>query len=215
VIKHTIHKKKLQLWTNADKTEYAIYLTSNSDNKSSNKNIHRHSNDELVINTNRDGNLPYTQLLEESDYLEDLRYDWKYTLEQWIDNERNKHIITTAGLPPSLPDENFVTQNRICDADSNYQPKQDADKEKRENSAMDKIAIYNNLRKYKVRRKNKNKKKIKCHFCKLEYLTNRDRTEHELAWHPNKSNGNSQLALSLYDIKNGNANSLTNAPSIK
>ncbi len=133
MIKYTIHKKKLELWTNADKTEYAIYLTSNTNNKNSNKNSYRHSNDELLINTNRDGNLLYTQLLDESDYLDDLKYDWKYTLEQWIDNERNKHLITTAELQPFLPDENFVTQKQICDAEhiSNYRKKQDADKEKK------------------------------------------------------------------------------------
>jgi hypothetical protein len=206
MIKYTIHKKKLQLWTNANKTEYAIYLASNTNNKSTNKNSHSHSNDELVINTNRDGNLPYTQLLDESDYLDDLKYDWKYTLEQWIDNEKNRHFVTKVELTPFLPDGNFATQDQIRDAEHirNYQQKQDADKEEKENSAMDKIGIYNNLRKFN------DKKKIKCHFCKLEYLTNRDRTEHELAWHSNKSKGNGLLAVSLHDIQNSNANSLTN-----
>ena len=34
---------------------------------------------------------------------------------------------------------------------------------------------------------------------------------YELAWQSNKSKGNGPLAVSLYDIKNGNSNSLTNA----
>ena len=199
--KYTIHKRKLQLWTNTDRTEYAIYITNNTNNKISNKNSHGHSNDELVIATKRDWNLPYTQCLDESDYLDELKYDWKYTLEQWIDNERNEHPITTADLQPFLLDENFLTQKQIFDAD----------KEKKENSARDKTYVYINLNKYNVRRKNNNRKKIKCHFCKLGYLTKRDRTEHELAWHSNKSKGNGPPAVSLYDIKNGNSNSLTNA----
>jgi hypothetical protein len=152
-------------------------------------------------------------LLDESDYLDDLKYDWKYTLEQWIDNERNKHLITKAELPPFLPDENFVTHKQVCDAEhiNNYQQRQDTDKEKKEISASGRIDMYKSPKKYEVRRKNNNNKKIKCHFCRLEYLTNRDRTEHELAWHSKKSKHDDPLPVSLCDIRNGNANSLTNA----
>ena len=116
-------------------------------------------------------------------------------------------------LPPFLPDENFVTQKQVCDAEhiSKYQQTQATDKEKKESSASSRIDMYKKLKKYGDRRRNNNNKKIKCHFCKLEYITNRDRTEHELAWHSNKSKRNGPPAVSLYNNKNGNANLLTNA----
>ena len=128
-------------------------------------------------------------------------------------NETKKYLVTTAELPPFLPDGNFVTKKQICYAEhiSNYEQKQDTGKEKKENSAMDNMGVYTNLKKYKARRKNHNKKKIKCHFCKLEYITNRDRTEHELVWHANKSKRSGTLAAFQHDIKNGNVNSITNA----
>jgi hypothetical protein len=64
------NKKKLQLWTNPDKSEYAIYLKSKSDK--SNKNANRDSssnNNKLLVATNHNRNIKYTELLDESDYL--------------------------------------------------------------------------------------------------------------------------------------------------
>jgi hypothetical protein len=61
--------KTIQLWTNQDQNQYAIRLDGKSD---------------LLATTNQ--NAQYTDLVEESDYLEELEYDWDYTLKHCIDN---------------------------------------------------------------------------------------------------------------------------------
>ena len=61
--------KKIQLWTNQDQTQYAITLEGNS---------------ELLATT--DQNTKYTELVKQSNYLEELEYDWDYTLNHWINN---------------------------------------------------------------------------------------------------------------------------------
>ena len=180
MIQYNIHKKRLQLWTNADKTEYAIYLKSTGNNKN-NKNSHIDTDDKLLVRTNYNKNIEYTRLLDECDYLDDLEYDWKYTLEQWIDNERNKDLMIMTELPLLSNVENSIVQKQMLGAE-NYKDNQESRKEDYSNNK--KIAIHRNLRKYKII--SNKKKRIKCHFCKLEYSTNYDRLQHEQVWHTNK-----------------------------
>ncbi len=62
--------KKIQLWSDSSNSEYAIRLK-----------------DEpgfLAGTTENVTTVQYTDLVEEVDFLEDLKYDWKYTLKQWI-----------------------------------------------------------------------------------------------------------------------------------
>jgi hypothetical protein len=59
---------KVQLWSNNSKSDYAIKLKARTDILAATKNTEE-----------------YTDLIEESDYLEDLKYDWDYTLRHWID----------------------------------------------------------------------------------------------------------------------------------
>jgi len=66
--------KKIQLWTNQDQTQYAITLEGNS---------------ELLATT--DQNTKYTELVKQSNYLEELEYDWDYTLNHWINNVTDSH----------------------------------------------------------------------------------------------------------------------------
>ena len=61
--------KRIQLWTDKDQNQYAIRLGGKSD---------------LLATTNQ--NAQYTHLVEESDYLEELEYDWDYTLKHCINN---------------------------------------------------------------------------------------------------------------------------------
>jgi hypothetical protein len=85
-------QKEITALDHADKTEYAIYLKSTGNNKN-NKNSCIDTDDELLVRTNHNENAEYTRLLDQCDYLDDLEYDWKYALEQWIDNERNKDLL--------------------------------------------------------------------------------------------------------------------------
>jgi hypothetical protein len=87
-----IHKikspKRLQLWKNPYQNEYAIRLEGEPEF--------------LVASKPK---TPYTNLVAESDYLDDLKYNWKYTLQYWIksvgstknstsNNEKNNNITT-------------------------------------------------------------------------------------------------------------------------
>jgi predicted metal-dependent peptidase len=181
MIQYYIHKKKLELWTNSDKSEYAIYLKSNSAKNSRNKDI----NDKLLAATSYNRNIKYTELVDEADYLEDLEYDWKYTLEQWIDN--NKDLITITELLSSSPPihshfENSLTQQQQVQEEE--RDNTDNNGEEEEKSASNTITIHRNFRMYRVRTRKKKKTNLKiCHFCKLEYPTNKQRVEHEQAWH--------------------------------
>ena len=77
--------------------------------------------------------------------------------------------------------ENSTVQKRMIGTENN----KDNQETLKENYANNnKVSIYRNLRKYKIGRNKK--KRIKCHFCKLEYPTNYDRLQHEQVWHPNK-----------------------------
>jgi hypothetical protein len=167
MIQYNVHKKKLELWTNSDKSEFAIYLKNNSDKI--NKNASRDTNYKLLVVTSHNRNIEYTELLDESEYLEDLQYNWKYTLEQWIDNHKNKHLITIAepllSLHPILSHiEDTITkdqvqenQNNISSNNTDYQEGLEVDREeKEEESANNKINIHRNLRKYKITARGKN-----------------------------------------------------------
>jgi hypothetical protein len=166
MIQYNVHKKKLQLLTNSDKSEFAIYLKNNSDKI--NKNASRDTNYNLLVATSHNRNIEYTELLDESDYLEDLQYNWKYTLEQWIDNHKNKHLITIAepfiSLHPILShiedtitkDQVQESQNNIGSNNTDYQEGLEVDREeKEEESANNKINIHRSLRKYKITGKGK------------------------------------------------------------
>ena len=61
------HHKKIQLWSNESKNEYAIRLEGES---------------ELLAATKT--NIRYIVLVDESEYLEDLKYNWSYTLKTWM-----------------------------------------------------------------------------------------------------------------------------------
>jgi hypothetical protein len=61
---------KIQLWSNNSKTDYAIKLKGSQD----------------FLAATKDTTEEYTDLVEESDYIEDVQYDWNYTLKHWINN---------------------------------------------------------------------------------------------------------------------------------
>jgi hypothetical protein len=66
--------KKLQLWSNSSGSEYAICLEGESN---------------FFATTRESPSTQYTDLIEEADYFEDLKYDWEYTLKQWISNHNH------------------------------------------------------------------------------------------------------------------------------
>jgi hypothetical protein len=83
---------KIQLWSNASKSDYAIKLEARPDI--------------LAATKNTEG---YTELVDESDYLEDHQYDWNYTLNHWIDiNNLIRDVVS-----PLPKDTTKVTARKI------------------------------------------------------------------------------------------------------
>ena len=65
--KEKVGCKKIQLWSDQSKNEYAIRLEGSGG---------------LLASTKT--NIQYTELVDESEYLEDLKYNWSYTLKAWM-----------------------------------------------------------------------------------------------------------------------------------
>ena len=85
---------KIQLWSNASKSDYAIKLKARPDILAATKNTEE-----------------YTELVEESDYLEDHQYDWNYTLRHWIDIHTRKSISDV--IQPFPNDTTKVTVRKM------------------------------------------------------------------------------------------------------
>ena len=183
--------QKMQLWTNSGRSEYAIYLKNKSNKSISNT---FGSSNNLLVATNYSRKIKYNELLDESDYIEDVEeYDWKYTLQQWIDNYNNGLATTTeplssspSSLSPILSDfGNSLTEQQQADDETDSTTRNNNNEELDEKkSASNTITIRRNFGLFRVRAGNKKKTNLKkCRFCKLEYLTNKERLEHEQAWH--------------------------------
>ena len=81
--------KTMQLWTNQNQDQFTIRLEGNS---------------ELLATTNQ--NAQYTDLVKHSDYLEELEYDWDYTLHHWIKNNTDSdsfvHLVSGSIIETQL-----------------------------------------------------------------------------------------------------------------
>lgn len=104
----------------------------------------------------------YTKLVEESEYFIDLDYDWKYLLEHWVGMRNGSITLTDVGdgkkslTPPAVFD--------LTDADTFTVKKLKRERAKREKPQLPK----------------------KCRYCMLSYNSEKERQEHEVAWHYEK-----------------------------
>jgi hypothetical protein len=84
---------RVQLWTNQDQNQYAIRLEGKSG---------------LLAATNQ--NALYTELVEESDYFEELEYDWDYTLKHSINNISDKQSVACS--PDKTPETKILRDKK-------------------------------------------------------------------------------------------------------
>jgi hypothetical protein len=168
------NQKKLQLRSDPSRSEYAICLEGFTDTLAATcENMSKRSQ--------------YTHLIEESNFLEDLQYDWKYTLKHWIDNrdhyvsssnENVLHKELSSLLCPHIDEElinNKDYYNRRFKKDFDYR-----ESRKENNAGLE----TDNINRHTGHRRTL---PFKCHFCKLSFNGNTQRKKHELSWHP-KSN---------------------------
>jgi hypothetical protein len=58
-----------------------------SDESKSHYAIKLNNQEEFLVATSSPSTEKYTNLIEESDYLEDIQYNWEYTLSHWINTK--------------------------------------------------------------------------------------------------------------------------------
>lgn len=101
----------------------------------------------------------YTKLVEESDYFSDMNYDWKFLLKYWI-GMKNGSI-------------------EYFDLNGNKEP----NSRSLHLTSMRTVPVRAGGKRVKGE---KTKPLLKCHYCMLSYNSEKERQEHELAWHPEK-----------------------------
>jgi predicted transcriptional regulator len=146
--KQNIIHRKIQLWTNKYQNEFAIRLTGASAISVSSDD----SSNIFLASTNPKED--YITVIAETDYFEDLKHGWEYTLSHLI--EQYKHEIRTASLQKYTPTAKNKTNNTNEEEGNNNNNK----------------AVSIRLIPY-----------IKCGYCNSEFITEKEKKEHELEWH--------------------------------
>jgi hypothetical protein len=143
--------QKIQLWANQYESEYALRLAIAAADDYS---------EELFL-AKTDPKARYTHIVAESDYLEDFREGWEYTLRHFI--EQYKEAVQ------QHPKEEYLMKNKPIP--SNIYPsskrrfEEDADTNQPERYPI-KLISY-----------------LRCHYCNLDFHDVKERREHELEWH--------------------------------
>jgi hypothetical protein len=150
---------KIQLWSNNSKTDYAIKLKGKSD---------------FLAATRQDTTEEYTHLVEESDYLEDVQYDWNYTLRHWIDNHASNII------------SEFTDIASVFTGTSNFA----------RGTKGDDNEIYNSpiFREIQNKTFSHQKGTFKCNYCRLMFNNKINRKRHEQEWHTTTNPGKMTLS---------------------
>ncbi len=162
-----IHQK-MQLWTNEQANEYALKLalSSSDDNNRSLENS-------FLARTSP--NSRYVHLVAESDYLEDLKYGWDFTLRHFIEEyknsmkqqqqqniRRNSDMPRVRGIDPTSTSYEMVMKDKTSNDIMNMNFKR-----------------YSGNHYYPI----KLIPHIKCHYCDLHFHNEHERKEHELELH--------------------------------
>jgi hypothetical protein len=170
--KEAIHKK-LQLWANVYENEFALRLALSSADDNDN------SEDIFIARTDRKAR--YTHIVAETDYLEDFKDGWEYTLRHFVEQyrealqqhpkeeyqTRSKSTYDTI-YPPPTPRSSLTKRSTVEEGEE--QDKANQRRAKRAKRAKTRYPIK--LVSY-----------LKCHYCKLDFHDVIERKEHELEWH--------------------------------
>lgn len=107
--------------------------------------------------SNPDAN--YTKLVEEAEYFSDMDYDWRFLLDHWI-GVKNGNI-------------------KLLDLNGKKEPRA---------PALDWTDMQSApVKAYEKRvKREKPKPLLKCHYCMISYNSEKERQQHELAWHSEK-----------------------------
>jgi hypothetical protein len=163
-IEVTIHQK-IQLWTNEQENEFAIRLAISPTDDNNNLSL------ENSFLATTDPNSRYVHPVAESDYLEDLKHGWDYTLRHFIEEyktlkqqqntQRNRKRPRIAPIDPTPSSPEKVVKDQVINDSRNIE-------------RYDDYYYY-----YPI----KLIPHIKCHYCDLHFHDEKERKEHELELH--------------------------------
>ena len=145
--KVTIHQK-MQLWSNASETEYALRLAIAPTDE----------HEEFFLATT-DPEEIYGHVVAETDYLDDLREGWDFTLKNFI--TQYKFTVQRRPQEPYLKNESMSSESPSL-----------SEMKSKDSAGRQKMPYTIRLVPY-----------LKCHYCKLEFHDVNLRREHELEWH--------------------------------
>lgn len=162
---------RIQIWSNVNCSEFAIRL--NTDIADSFRAVTKEGEQ-------------YMKIVEESEYLHDMNYEWHYTLSYWVEihsKPQRRRTIVNSKIEPR--DEDILTFH----ANANNDNKNIHSEKSRTNSLVQEL-LSNNSRKddgrYKKKRSSWLKRTLKCHYCGLMFVNERERVNHEGEWHADK-----------------------------
>lgn len=163
--------QKIQIWSNANGSEFAIRLSTDIINSFRAATRHREK---------------YDRIVDETEYMHDMKYEWDYTLKYWVDTHHVGTVNTKTGVlenshSNSTSNDGFIlARNSIS---NNVLPID----EKFSDSALLGFALSSVSKKesdmYKKKRSAGSKPKLKCHYCGLMFSDELDRAGHEKEWH--------------------------------
>ncbi len=133
--------RKVQLWSDDRGKEFAVRLANEPD-----------------FRVASNPSVKYTKLVDESEYLSDIKYDWQFLLEHWVGVKNGSiKLVEYNGKNPDLP-------------------------------PFDIEGVFGSIQIPKRRRARRERPRppLKCHYCMLCYNTEKERREHELVWHQDK-----------------------------
>jgi hypothetical protein len=159
-----IHRK-MQLWTTEQVNEYALRLAISPSDDNNNRILEN----SFIARTNPDSR--YVHLVAESDYLEDLKHGWDFTLRHFIEEYKK-----------SIKQQQIIQRNRngpgITSIDPTSSSQETVMKDQTSNDSMN-IERHDGDHYYPI----KLIPHIKCHYCDLHFHNEKERKEHELELH--------------------------------
>ncbi|GEM_PF-3014867 len=101
--------------------------------------------------------IPYTKILDQAELLQDLKYAWDFALRVWVGNYIDSR---------SKSDETMGHFSRIHSAEN--------DKAKGTRNSNRPVSD------------GRQKPRLRCHYCRLAFFTERKRSDHESEWHAHR-----------------------------
>lgn len=161
-------QQRIELWSDRYESEFGLYLP--LADTTTHKNNDNHYK-QLLFLAKTDPNARYTHVVAESDYIDDFKNGWDYTLGRFI--ELYKEALQ------QYPKEEYLEKIEPIESTQYHTTHRSHSK-----NAMDWMKKDMNIQGTKMGYRNlRIISWLKCHYCDLNFNDVKDRKGHELEWH--------------------------------